>query len=81
MTTATIDVFLLSCTQAKYELGILPVLRTHVRSHTPWKGIIAYTSFVIALGWPGQSDFKQEQDKRRKLMDLVYYITAKIIGY
>ncbi len=37
MTTATIWVFLLSCIQAKYELGILPKLRPHVRSHIPGK--------------------------------------------
>ncbi len=35
MSTATIHVVLLSCTHAKYELGILPTLRPHVRSLIP----------------------------------------------
>ncbi len=39
MTTTTIHlpVFHLSCTQAQYELDILPELRPHVRSHIPGK--------------------------------------------
>ncbi len=32
MATATIHVFHLSCTHAKYELGILPELRSYVTS-------------------------------------------------
>ncbi len=32
MTTATVHVILLFCAQAKYELGILPQLRSHDKS-------------------------------------------------
>ncbi len=45
MTTATIDLFRLSCAQAKNELGILPELRSHVRSHTPGK--VAWQSYKL----------------------------------
>ncbi len=82
MTTTTIHVFILFCTQAKYELGLLPELRPHVRRHIPGKVAAQDNSCEAALGWSCLVRFYTGTglEEQFNVLILLYYCQMEVIG-